>query len=65
MSENLTVGRATSHLSVEKNSLLISFLYQKLQRKTSNTIWARDKVNAGGRGKHTITNPNRVGRFTQ
>ena len=28
-------------------------------------IWARDKVNAGGRGKHTITNPNRVGRFAQ
>ena len=24
----------------------------------SNTIWAKDKLNAGGRGRRTITNPN-------
>ena len=32
---------------------------------TSNMIWVTDKLNAGGRSRHTITNPNRVGRFTQ
>ena len=44
MSENLTVGRRTSHFSLEKNRLLISFLLQKLWSKTSNTIWTRDKL---------------------
>ena len=42
MSENLTVGRRTSHFSLKKKRLLISFFLQQLLSKTSNTIWVSD-----------------------
>ena len=55
MSENLTVVRPTSHLSVEKKQFFDIISY-----RVKHPTWF-----GSGRSRHTITNPNRVGHFTQ